>query len=220
MGNKGFASKPVGFETPRFARTQTFLQLQAHWYAELRKRGFRDIETGRDTNNEKAYDPRNGARVSRILHFMPDGAGDVDVEAMMEANARAFGGHTSFAATPTAIAWRNISHAAHDLAEDYPHRVFLIDLAQVGCIARYLLARHRLSWKLANAAFHCFLEDVGMEAYRGLLVSGPTGDGAFVADDVASESALARAARLLFEQRAISETDYHRYMWSRGMEAA
>ena len=172
MAGRGVSSRTVGYEKPRFARTQAFVQLQAQWYGKLKRQGFRDIESGRDTNNEKAW--RNGERVSRILHFMPYDDGDVDVEAMMSANAETFGTYLNVADTPTAVAWRNISHAAHGLPANYRHRLFLIDLAQVGCVAGYLLRRHRLTFRSARWAFHRFLEDVGLGQYRGILVRGPT----------------------------------------------
>ncbi len=169
---RGVSSRIIEFDRPRFARTQAFQQLQAQWYGKLKAKGFRDIESGRDTNYEKAY--RNGERVSRIVHFMPhDDQAGVDVEAMMAANADTFGSYLNVADTPTAAAWRNISSAAHGLARGYRHRSFLVDLAQVGCVARYLLKRHRLTARAARWAFHKFLDDVGLGRYRGILVKGP-----------------------------------------------
>lgn len=215
----GVSSVQVDVPKPRWARTQSFLQLQAHWYRKLRERGFHDIETGRDTNQEKAYDPRNGGRrVSRLLHFMPNDTGAVDVEAMMAANAKTFGTQTNVADTPTAIAWRNISHAAHELTDDYRHRGFLVDVAQVGCIAAYLLRRHRLTWKVANWAFHRFLEDVGLDSYRGILVAGPSVAAPADVVEPGEAAVLALAARELMERGALSEADYHRYVWARGLE--
>lgn len=170
-GGRAVSSRTVGYDKPRFARTQSFIQLQAHWYGKLRKTGFVDLEKGRDTNKEKAY-ADDGRRVSRILHFMPDD-GEVDAEAMMAANARTFGTYTNLTETPTAIAWRTISKAAHDLAPGYRGRLFLIDLAQVGCVAGYLLRRHRMTRRVAIWTFRRFLEDVGLHSYRGLLVQGP-----------------------------------------------
>lgn len=177
MPGRAVSSRTVGYDKPRFARTQSFIQLQAHWYGKLRKTGFVDLEKGRDTNKEKAY-AADGKRVSRILHFMPEeGGAEVDVEAMMEANVRTFGTYTNVADTPTAVAWRTLSKAAHDLPLDYRHRLFLIDLAQVGCVAGYLLRRHRITRRVATWAFRGFLEDIGLPDYHGLLVQGPARDG-------------------------------------------
>lgn len=189
MPGRGVSSRTVDYDKPRFARTQSFLQLQALWYGKARKSGFVDIERGRDTNKEKAYDA-DGVRVSRILHFQPD-PDEVDVEAMMEANVRTFGTYTNLADHPTAIAWRTLSKAAHDLPLDYRNRVFLIDLAQVGCVAGYLLRRHRLTSRLALLTFARFLEDIGLSKYQGLLVKGPT------VDDMSEEDRTAEAWREL-----------------------
>lgn len=206
MAGRGVSSRTVGYEKPRFARTQAFVQLQSHWYGKLKAEGFRDIETGRDTNNEKAY--RDGERVSRILHFMPD-EGDVDVEAMMRANAETFGTYTNVSETPTAIAWRAISHAAHELPTEYPHRLFLCDLAQVGCLAGYLLKRHGLTARAAGWAFHRFLADALLGHLRGILVCGPAARHHLAA--IVTEEEAAAAAQLL-ARGTISRAEYSRYL--------
>lgn len=171
-------SRVAGAEKPRFARTQSFVKLQAYWYRVLREQGFVDIETGRDSNTAKAYKTDmfgEKARVSRIVHFMPD-EGEIDEQAMMAANAEVFGTYTNVADTPTAVAWRVISKCANDLPLDYPHRLFLIDVAQVGCVALYLLQRHRMTRRVALATFARFLDAHGLDTYHGILVQGPVSE--------------------------------------------
>ena len=112
----------------------------------------------------------------RARRFVPLGTLERldELEATLSANCRAFGSITNVADTPTARAWQAISRAAHDLPEAYPHRLFIIDLAQTGVVAIHLLKRHKLNKMQAHRAFERFLAEHDMDAFRGLLVGGPT----------------------------------------------
>ena len=94
------------------------------------------------------------------------------MEAQLAANARAFGTETNLANTPTARAWQAISRAAHDLPPTYKHRLFLVDLAQTGVIAKFLLRRHKIGESAGRGAFERFLTEHDMSHFRGLLVRG------------------------------------------------
>ena len=198
--------------TPRVFRTRSFRELQTQWYGKLRDRGFRDIEEGGDVGLQKAY-RGDGKRGRREIPVHTE-EGDVDVAGMMAWNADVFGTYTNLADTPTAVAWRNISKAAHDLPETYRGRLFLIDLAQVGCLAGYLLKRHKMTWRDAHWTFHRFLEDARLVGYKGILVNGPTKEDV---GDLQSEAMSVNAARELRQAGVLTEEEYQRYRWSRGL---
>ncbi len=191
--SKGDIRRPrKGELDPRFVRGQAFKELQAHWYAKLKKTKFNDDgkpdpkgEPFRDLDPKNKADNRNalllnedwggranGKRFRRYV-TLPAEQAEQDLEVQLAANARTFGTITNLADTPTARAWQAISRAANDLPPDYRHRVFLIDLAQTGVVASYLLRRHKLREGEARGVFKRFLLAHGMGDFQGLLVRGP-----------------------------------------------
>lgn len=183
---------------PRYAKTQTFKELQAYWYGKLKRTRFNEDgkpdpkgEPFRDLDPQNKADrmgvllmntdrgPRIGKlRRSRFVSFSQvaplQSEQEMDeLEHVMAESAKTFALDHNIADTPTARAWRAISRQAHDLPADYKHRAFLIDLAQVGTVAEYLLRRHKLTRRRAIWAFDKFLLEHGMGDFHGLLVRGP-----------------------------------------------
>ena len=194
-GGNGKAGRK-GMDAGRAMSTQAFKALQAHWYGKLRRTKFN--EDGKlDPNGQefRDLDPRNqadhhaalllnadwggrkdGRRFKRYVTFsqiQPDATDEQAIEAQLAANAKTFGTITNLADTPTARAWQAISRAANDLPPGYRHRGFLVDLAQTGVIAGYLLRRHKLRESAARGAFERFLAERGMGEFRNLLIRGP-----------------------------------------------
>lgn len=189
----------AGAPKPRAARTQAYKELQAYWYAKLKRTRFNE-EGKPDPKGELFHDldPQNNADRKAILLMNTDRgprrqdgmrmrkfvtlselkpanpAEEADLEQRIEENARVFGLESiHLSDTPTARAWQAISRHAHDLPVTYKHRSFLVDLAQTGVVAEFLLRRHKLTRRAAIWAFDKFLVENGMENFQDVLVRGP-----------------------------------------------
>ena len=186
--------KPM--DAGRAMSTQAFKALEAHWYGKLRRtkfdddgkvdpkgQPFRDLDPRNKADHHAALllnadwgGRRDGVRFKRYVTFsqiQPDATEEQAIEAQLAANAKTFGTMTNLADTPTARAWQAISRAANDLPPAYKHRGFLVDLAQTGVIAGFLLRRHKLRESAARGCFERFLAERGMGEFRNLLVRGP-----------------------------------------------
>lgn len=164
---------------PKPAHQRTaFRDLQSYWYGKLKESGFCDVEYGRDANRLSTSTLPSDRFIfidsrDRAWH---GGQASADlrgpVEQSLVLNARHFGKETSAADLPVAQAWRDLSKAAHDLPADFRGRLFVIDLCQVGCIAAYLLKRHKLTRQNARTIWHRFLAVAEMPEATRLLVCG------------------------------------------------
>ena len=197
-GGNGAQGGDIGArrQGPRNLRTQAGKALQAYWYGKLRRTKFdddgkldpngtpfRDLDPGNHADrtgmllmNADAGSTRDGRKFHRYVSFYSatdfDNINREDLERTLLENARTFGTETNLANTPTARAWQAVSRAANDLPPTYKHRLFLIDLAQTGCVAKFLLQRYKLGESAARGAFERFLAEHGMAHFRGLLVRG------------------------------------------------
>lgn len=183
---------------PRYVRTQSFKELEAFWYGKLKRTKFnedgkpdpkglpfRDLDPQNRadrlnvlTFNTETSGPRtrDGVKLKKFISLADEGMSDEDEQRLsmqLAENARTFGSLTPVADTPTARAWQAISRAANDLPEGYRGRSFLIDLAQTGVVASYLLRRHKLTRRRAIAMFDRFLLEHGMGDIHDVLVRGP-----------------------------------------------
>lgn len=162
-----------GIKGPRATRTAAFRDLQKLWYDKARASGFRDVEGWRDTN-KLTTSTLPGDRFVFVNDHSRTMLGNEksQVERSLEMNAQIFGAEVSTSDLPEAKAWRDLSKAANDLPDGYKHRAFLIDVCQVGCIAPYLLRRHKLTRGWARGTWRRFLEVAEMPEATRLLVKG------------------------------------------------
>jgi hypothetical protein len=154
----------MGRKTKPFSTKAQLRQLQAKWYARLRRDGFVDVEGGRDLNHLNATTLPGSGSLSFVSTTAEGPDGLFDATELFEVdNDAVYGGFTSVANTSQAVLWRKVMGAAHDLPSNYKHRAFLIDWATSGGKRRAAARRAGIPINIARGDTARFCARIGVE---------------------------------------------------------
>jgi hypothetical protein len=132
------SKRPLRVPTRQISQAE-FMRLQAHYDAELRASGFRDIEDGSDLNlidGSTFRRPSNGGHGAEVKIGCGVGTGRSSgySQRMGIMHSDGLADDVSVFDSPRARAWMRFSQAAHELPTDAEMRAILIDVADTGSL--------------------------------------------------------------------------------------